>query len=201
MIEDVYKKRKKVRNFLNAAPDHDLIIDLMKKTHVLVPSKQNLMPYKIHVLGPDCVNLKDELYNLTTIAPDGFTPSRANYQVYAPYVFIFTTRLAEPNASVKISIDAGLQYKACFPETYLNSGALQTACLEIGMWSKIFTGLCLENNIDVSYLKCFPSQPDNWSFINEIVLFAMSAGYRVKTNHHYGETKPDWNDVVCFEHE
>ena len=41
MIEDVYKKRKKVRYFTDKAPDHDLIIDLMKKTHVLVASKPN----------------------------------------------------------------------------------------------------------------------------------------------------------------
>lgn len=201
MIEDVYKKRKKVRKFFNHAPDHDLIVNLIKKTHSLVPSKQNLMPYKIHVLGPDCVKLKDELYNLTTIAADGFAPSRANYQVYAPYVFIFTTRLAEPNVAVKFSIDAGQRYKACFPETYRRSGPIQTACIEIGMWSKIFTGLCLENNIDVAYLKCFNNDHNKWSFIDEEPLFALVAGYRVKTNHHYGETKPDWNDVVCFEHE
>ena len=76
MIEDVYKKRVKIRDFSDRAPDHDLIVDLIKKTHVLVPSKQNLMPYKIHVLGLDCVKLKEEMYNLTTSAsPDNFTKS------------------------------------------------------------------------------------------------------------------------------
>ncbi len=202
MIEDVYKKRKKIRDFTDRAPDHDLIVDLMKKTHALVPSKQNLMPYKIHVLGPDCVKLKEELYNLTTSAvSDDFTQTHKNYQVYAPYVFVFTPRLAEPNEAVKISLAKGHCFHACFPETYLNTGAIETACLEVGMWSKIFTGLCLENDIDVAYLKCFNSDQNNWSFIDEQPLFVIAAGYRVKTNHHYGETKPDWNDVVCFEHE
>ena len=68
MIEEIYKKRRKVKRFLHEAPDHNLIVDLMQKTHSLVPSKQNLMPYKIHVLGPKCLKLKDELYHLTTTA-------------------------------------------------------------------------------------------------------------------------------------
>lgn len=202
MIEDVYKKRIKVRNFLDKCPDHNLIVDIMKKTHNLVASKQNLMPYKIHVLGPECVKLKQELYNLTiAAAPDNFTPSKANYQVYAPYVFIFTTRLAEPNASVKISLSKGHALQACFPETYLSRRAVQTACLEIGMWSWHFTGLCLENDIDVAYLKCFNSDHNNWSFIDEEPLFGIAAGYKLKDAYNRLETKPNWNDVVCFEHE
>ena len=201
MIEDVYKKRKKVRIFLDKCPDHNLIVDMIKKTHNLVASKQNLMPYKIHVLGPECVTLKKELYTLTiTAAEENYTQATANYQVYAPYVFIFTSRLAEPNKYVEDAMSRGNYFSPCFPETYQNSGALQTACIEIGMWSKIFTGLCLENDIDVAYLKCFNSKPDKWSFINEIPLFAMCIGYRQTFERSVDESKPDINDVVYFEH-
>jgi len=203
MIEEIYKKRRKVKRFLNEAPDHNLIVDLMQKTHSLVPSKQNLMPYKIHVLGPKCLKLKDELYHLTTTASsDEYTQTKSNYQVYAPYVLIFTTRLAEPNEYVKRKIQEGHSYKSCFPETYLNTSVVNTACIEVGMWSKIFTGLCLENDIDVAYLKCFNSNSEKWSFIDERPLFVIGVGYKV--NHApftKGETKPDWNEVVCFEHE
>lgn len=166
-------------------------------------SKQNLMPYKIHVLGPECVELKKELYALTTSATvkQGHTQTTDNYQVYAPYVFVFTNRLVDPNEKVEKSISQGYPFYNCFPETYQNKNCLQEASLEIGMWSKIFTGLCLENNIDVSYLKCFNDDPNNWSFINEKPLFVMCAGYRKFTNseRHILETKPDWNEVVYFE--
>lgn len=202
MIEDVYKKRKKVRYFLDKCPDHNLIVDIMKKTHNLVASKQNLMPYKIHVLGPECVTLKKELYTLTTTAAEeNYTQATGNYQVYAPYVFIFTSRLAEPNEYVENAIGRGNVFHACFPETYRHSGPIRTACIEIGMWSKIFTGLCLENDIDVAYLKCFNNNPDNWSFIDEDPLFVICAGYRQYFERHVDESKPNWNDVVCFERE
>ena len=176
---------------------------MIEKTHNLVASKQNLMPYKIHVLGPECVELKKELYVLTTSASSKeHTQTTTNYQVYAPYVFVFTNRLVDnPNEKVENAISKGYPFHNCFPETYQNENSLQTACVEIGMWSKIFTGLCLENNIDVSYLKCFNDNPNDWSFINEVPLFVMCAGYRQfsDSERHILETKPDLNDVVYFE--
>ena len=206
MIEEVYKKRVKVRRFTDKVPDHNLIIDMMKKTHDLVASKQNLMPYKIHVLDPKCKIQKEELFKLTTQSVSNATK---NIQVYAPYVLVFTSRLAEPNEFVEKKISEGHFYQACFPETYHNKVAINIACIEIGMWTKIFTGLCLEHDIDVSYLKCFDTNPDNWSFINELPLFVASVGYcnwwsesaRLDRYGHHtvGETKPNFNEVVCFE--
>ena len=161
------------------------------------------MPYKIHVLGPECLKLKDELYHLTTTASaDGYTQAKTNYQVYAPYVFVFTTRLSEPNDFVQRKIERGHNFASCFPETYQKSGPVDLSCIEIGMWSKIFTGLCLENDIDVSYIKCFNSKSEIWSFINEKPLFIMGVGYKEEYFEFMkDETKPDWNDVVYFEHE
>ena len=197
MIEEIYKKRRKVRWFRDEAPDHDLIVDLMQKTHSLVPSKQNLMPYKIHVLGPKCRKLKKELYHLTT-----HTESYFNYHVYAPYNLIFTTRLAEPSEYVQSLIQRGCTMGACFPEKYRSNIAVNNACIEIGMWSKIFTGLCLENGIEVAYLKCFDSNSEKWSFIDEQPLLGMSVGYKMNyMPFQHGETKPDFNEVVYFENE
>ena len=37
MIEEVYKQRRKPKSFLDKAPEHKLMVDLMQKTHSLVP--------------------------------------------------------------------------------------------------------------------------------------------------------------------
>ena len=212
MIEDIYAKRQKVINYKKDGPSSELMHELIHKTYELVASKQNLMPYKIHVLGPDCKKYKEELYKLTTKAVDEkYFRTTANVQVFAPWVLIFTARLAEPNEFVyKCIHEEGHSYQPCFPETYLNSGPIRTTCIEIGMFAKIFTGLCLEQDIDISYTKCFRSWPNNkvkdpeWAglpFVNDPPLFVMVAGYRQEHVHIPGETKPDFDEVVCFEHE
>tara|TARA_Y100000289_G_scaffold44485_1_gene44383 strand:+ start:2078 stop:2707 length:630 start_codon:yes stop_codon:yes gene_type:complete len=209
MIEDVFKKRRRCTVFTDKAPPYDLMMSIINKTYDLVPSKQNLMPYKIHVLGPDCLKYKDELYKLTQCASDGeYTPTAANTQCFAPYVFIFTLRLAEANGFVERKVGEGHFYQSIWPETYKNSGNIKTACIEIGLWSMLFTGLCLENDIDVMYTLCFPSwtndEKSNWPelpFVKEQPLLVMSAGYAHTHSKLLGETKPDIDDMVCFEHE
>ena len=205
MLEDIYAKRGRSNRYKDESPAPELIHELIYKTYKLVASKQNLMPYRIHVLGPDCKKYKEELYKLTTTAvPEPFFRTTKNTQVFAPWVLIFTARLADPNESVQKLIEKNHQYKCCFPETYLESGPLRTACIEIGMWSKLFTGLCLEQDMDVSYLKCFKSWSSDWSqlpFVVDPPLFVMAVGYHKNQKHITGETKPDYSEVVCFEHE
>ena len=211
MIEDIYAKRVRGNRYKKESPAPKLMRELIYKTHKLVASKQNLMPYRIHVLGPDCKKYKEELYKLTVKAvPKNFFRTVANTQIFAPWVLIFTIRLATPNYFVKKSIEEGHSYQSCFPESYLKSGPVELACIEIGMWSKLFTGLCLEQDIDVSYTKCFRTWPNKkekdceWSqlpFVVDPPLFIMTAGYHEHPSHVIGETKPDFSDVVCFEHE
>ena len=97
MVEDVYKKRRQIRYFSDKVPPKELVDDLLHKTYELVPSKQNLMPYKIHVIGPDQKVEKEKLYYLSTKAGSN---TMTNYQVDAPYNLIFTMRLAFPNGHV-----------------------------------------------------------------------------------------------------
>ena len=53
-IEEIYKTRWQVRQYDEAnIPDKDLIKSLVNKTFELSPSKQNLLPFRVHVLGPE----------------------------------------------------------------------------------------------------------------------------------------------------
>ena len=76
--------------------------------------------------------------------------------------------------------------------------------IEIGMFSKILTTLCLENNIDVSYLLCFPTkeQDKRWyefDFLDDEILFSMQLGYKSNKftrNKNKEETKPEKNEII-----
>ena len=77
MLEDIYAKRGRSNRFKDESPAPELIHELIYKTYKLVASKQNLMPYRIHVLGPDCKKYKEELYKLTvTAVPETFLEPR-----------------------------------------------------------------------------------------------------------------------------
>ena len=67
-IERLLDSRRQVRVFDDInIPGKLLIRNLLNTTHRLVPSKQNLLPYKVHVLGPECKKEKLILYDLSKL--------------------------------------------------------------------------------------------------------------------------------------
>ena len=65
MIEDILSKRQQTKGYHPLRiPDKKLAENLISKTFKLTASKQNLMPYKVHVLGPDKKELKKEFFKI-----------------------------------------------------------------------------------------------------------------------------------------
>lgn len=208
MIENVFKKRKQIKIFSkDRIPSEDLIRGILQKTYDIVPSKQNLMPYKILVIGPEDKNAKQAIFDLTCFTSSTHTGTQTNWTAYAPYNLIFTQRLAEPNPFVAGKLEKGHSFQCCDPKHYESLGTKITSTIEVGMFSTILTGLCIENGLDVGYLKCFPhwERKIKWAdlpIVDEFPIFMMGIGYRdcePRTN--AGETKPDFDEVVCFVHE
>ena len=114
-IEDIYDSRRQVKVFDEfRIPKKSLIKGLLDKTHTLVPSKQNLMPYRVHALGPSCYKQKQILFDLSK---ENDPDDHHNTQILAPYVLIYTLRLAKPNPAVLVRIDMdGHDYSMCDPE-------------------------------------------------------------------------------------
>lgn len=222
-IEEIFSKRKQIRLFDNKNfPDKSVIESLLNKTHSMVASKQNLMPYKIHVLGPECIKQKRELYELSSKrqTPKGklVGGDLHNLNMFAPYVLVFTHRLAQPNPATQRRIDRGEYYSVCDPKRYKTENT-DLSCMEIGMFSTILAGLALEKEIQVSYSKCFPHWP-KWqymwkdlAFVDETPYLTMQLGYKktkgdfdkdigefAKENTYDGasfeEFKPPANDVI-----
>ena len=179
-------------------PEEEMIKSLITETYNLVPSKQKLVPYKIHVFGPNHSKEKEALY-LATKDRNVRVNTNFNYQMFASYVLLFTSRLCDnPNEAVKNSIKKGHRYLNCDLNKYKN--AITIPCIEIGMFCDNLAHMCLNNNLDIAYTACFPMTIDHLiPEIKEDIILAMSIGYADdaypyrKNKYQY---KPDIKEII-----
>jgi|TARA_B100001778_G_scaffold234880_1_gene195759 hypothetical protein len=205
-IEETFKKRFQARRFLkDKIPDKELIKSLLEKTFELVPSKQSLVPYNVWVLGPEHLETKQKLHNLASWHWQKNKEGRVHngtIQLLAPYLIIFTDRqVNDPSPAIVRNIQRGHPY----PILELGNEQVNKA-LEVGMFSKILTGLCLEKDLAVSYTLCFPTNkekqkstvPELIDIIESHVLLLMSIGYPAGENfiREFNEYKPPIENVI-----
>ena len=200
--EQLFKSRTQCKKFSRKKiPDRSLVEKLLNKTFELVPSKQNLVPYKVKVLGPEHSKLKRKFEDIIVQNTAGGGGDK-NYNVSsAPYDLLFTTRLVKPNEHIQERIRKGHPYKTCDAEIY--KWQKIDYSIEIGMFASVLTGLCMENKIDVSYLLCFPNEQqhyENFPLDGENLIFSMQLGYKdVGVGHEYikdESEKPLSTDVI-----
>lgn len=188
MIE-LLKRRYQVKKYTDDIPDYELIKDLIEQTYDVVASHRNLVPYKIHVLGPDCEDEKQNILEETTHRIGG----GGNINILAPYNLIFTNRLVtNPNGYVKYLISKGHPYIATDVDRYKDN---KDVLIEIGMFSAILTSLCIEHNLGVSYQRCLLS---DWTYEGEPVIFSMQTGYPAHERIELRDFKPEISDVLNF---
>lgn len=243
MIEDLFKKRRQIRAAWDRdrIPSKELIHDLITRAFNIAPSKQNLFPFKIHVIEPD--NDEDH-FNISKICALFKTGSVNNWemddeQAYEtlkatnrkpPWVLVFELRKSEPNEFVKQHsarhndnyrfLQVMDTYYRRFPNTML-------AAIEVGMFVKCLGGLCLENNLAMSYIKSYPEwilgKDDEWikdmnpvgnnwdtlPQITEVPILIVQIGYKaeiddslasnsVNPEQPYWENKPDIESLVEY---
>ena len=201
-IEKLFYDRSFIKHYTDTAPPEELVHELINTTYDLVPSKQNLVPYSLNIFGPNCVKEKSEILQHTK---RDYHETNPNVQLLAPYVIIFTSRLAKPNKWVESLIKKGHKYNSCNKDKFLKDRTLRDVLLEIGMFSTILTGLCLEHKIDTAYTLCqYPASTKQDLFKGE-PLFIMSLGYkkyyytRDRQKQFYekrGEIKPKIEDII-----
>ena len=180
MIEKILSTRHQVRYFDNEQyPAPDVIDTILQEAYRLVPSKQNLMPYKIHVLGPEMLDHKKELFELASKLelPNDWNKrfqisNTGNTALFAPYVLLFEKRCPEPNEFVKHLISNGHTFPTIDPLTH-NTAGLVEASVEVGMFASVLTSLCLEQGISVSYTGCIPPflPAKKFKFLNNNFVF------------------------------
>ena len=189
MMEKLFETRYQVYTYSDKVPDKNLVKEIISKTYKITASKQNIVPYKIHVLGPNCKEEKEKIFNHVQKVMGG----GHNHNIKAPYNLIFTTRLVtKPGVHVQRLIDSGHDQPCANPKKYKKDK--HNISLEIGMFAKILTGFCLENNLGVSYQLCFR----DWQYENEEVLFSMQLGYPSSPRIEKGDYKPHIDEVIKF---
>ena len=63
MIYETVRKARHVLEFDTDKPvDKEVMKDLLEKTYEITPSKNNMVAWQVHVLGPEHQNYKDILY-------------------------------------------------------------------------------------------------------------------------------------------
>ena len=203
-IEKLFYNRSFIKYYKDIAPPEELVHELINKTYNLVPSKQNLVPYSLNIFGPNCVKEKSEILKHTK---RDYHETNPNIQLLAPYVIIFTSRLAKPNKWVESLIKKGHKYNICDKDKFLRDRTLRNVLLEIGMFSTILTGLCLEHKIDTAYTLCQYSTSTKQDLFKGDSLFIMSLGYKLfdfpREIHKQpyidrGEVKPKIEDIIIW---
>ena len=98
-IENLLKKRKQNKNYdQQNYPSLEDVKKLIDKTFNLTASKQNLYPYKVHILGPNHQNIKRDFFDIVCLQSGGAGNTNI---LSAPYCLIFTTRLVKnPDAKI-----------------------------------------------------------------------------------------------------
>lgn len=79
----------------------------------------------------------------------------------APWVLVFEQRLCKPNNFIKEyaklhNITNEARFTQVDPKRYRGASNTKLASVEIGMFIKCLAGICLENDLAISYIKSFP---------------------------------------------
>jgi len=237
-------------------PSKELIYELLKKTMDITPSKQNLFPYKIHAFGPTNKEEKQIIGSICSLwktgsvnhwddtSKDGEFKSATgtlNVKDYvydnegndlriAPWVLIFEQRLAEENNFVKEHHQLhqdGHRFTQTDPTRFRGLCNTKLTCIEIGMFLQTLAGLCLENDLGISYIRTFPewqwkgdhynkesnkSGGSDWSKLPQITeapLMICQLGYIAEVDDYFAsnsvnpsdihwENKPSIDNIVKF---
>ena len=180
------------------------IINLgLEQAWLNAPSKNNFMPYRVHLLkGNKEINKKiyytclqqqsranghEVAYeNLKNYEKSVYPPNFKNI-LSAPYFLFFTHRVAKENLNETQEnlLSQGYNYEQTATEGPLKQSAIELAHLEIGIFSTIFASICLKYGIDVSHTRCIPPSLDYWhkeyfSFLDSVPMLLMTAGKGIK---------------------
>lgn len=173
-IEKLFSKRRQIRAAWDDEkfPTKELIHNLLTRALNIAPSKQNLFPFKIHAFGPDnveersivsqicCLYTSGSVNNWEDSDKDANLKGQANKD--APWVLVFELRQCKPNVFVKeygaMHDDGKAQnrFTQIDGDRFREAANRTLAAIEVGMYCKLLAGLCLENDLAISYIKSFP---------------------------------------------
>lgn len=173
-IEELFSKRRQIRAAWDneKVPSKEIIYNLLTRTLKISASKQNLFPFKIHAFGPDDKRERDIISQICALFPTGsvnnwsetneIAREKQETNKDAPWVLVFELRQCKPNGFVKEHSELHNDWKRFtqIDKRFREITNRTLAAIEVGMYCKLLAGLCLENDLAISYIKSFPE----WSW-------------------------------------
>lgn len=197
---NLLEKRRAVRRYKTSdIPSRNLVEHLIWLTWKTTPSKNQMMPYAVKVLGPEKTEEKFKIWTKMAQHADWVESKfmnmkqsetkEAEYEYSPeykhvrdnPYLLLFTQRLAECNEYYKEEVKYGH-----FPEPTVEShlpNILHEVAIEVGYFAANLAMYCMEHDVDVSYGLCFPGVMTQWEdtpFITRRPILFMTLGYGEK---------------------
>ena len=195
---NLLEKRRAVRRYKTSdIPPRNLVEHLLWLAWKTTPSKNQMMPYAVKVLGPEKVEEKFKIWTKMTQQADFVetnnmkmkqieTRKDESYEYSPdykhvrdnPYLLLFTQRLAECNEYYKEEVKYG-HFAEQTLESHLGN-ILDQASVEVGYFAANLAMYCMEHDLDVSYGFCFPRYLTQWEdtpFITRRPILFMTLGY------------------------
>ena len=179
----------------------------------VTPSKQNFMPYKIHIIGPNAQEYKDKLYAMC-LRNEGTVDNLSDEQLIerykhrppsyhsitnCSYALIITQRLI---TKVNVRQQKRL-YKGHVAEQMdvKQQNALNSlASFEAGLFCNALQYYLLQKDIDSCYTGCFKTNLDIWKtlpFVTETPIMIMTIGKgKIFVPRDPENNRPDLSDIT-----
>jgi hypothetical protein len=178
-IFETMEKRHHVVKYKPESVDNKLMKLLLYQAWKISPSKNNFMPYNVNVIGPDKQEEKTKVWDMV-VGNHKFYEAIGNKTLnkhlahkyefkinpfyehvkYNSHLIVFTSRVCpEPNEYYKRMVEKRGHYaEQCDKDMVLDLG--EATSVEVGLFASHLSGLCIENNIDVSFCACIRKDID-----------------------------------------
>ena len=170
-------KRKHVFRYTDQIPDRKIIEDCLYKAWKTSPSKNNAIPYKVYVWGPEHKEEKIKIHKLVQkrhhevelkavedgkqkITQGGIENPYYRHVKDNPYLFTIHRRLSTPNKFYQEQIKKGHWFDQGDP-TRIDRN-IDIAAVEVGLFAQNLTYYLLEKGLDMSYNSTFARDANRW---------------------------------------
>ena len=190
-FDTLEQKRRHVKKYRkDMIPSKASIERALWKAWKTTPGKNNAIPYKVHVWGPDMEVHKEAIHNLVvkshkaveaeavkdsrlpnTISQEQFDKENPHlpknfpnpfyeHIAFNPYLFTIHSRVSTPNKWYQEKIKEGHQYDQGYE--HLFEHIIDSVSVEVGMFASNLGYYLLEEGLDISYNSCFRRRPEQW---------------------------------------
>jgi hypothetical protein len=221
-IKNVLEKRKHVYAYKDDdIPSYETIKGIFLRSWQITPSKQNIMPYKVNILGPNARETKEKIYDLVVgnhyrMDDEGLKEGTITkvtrkenphyrHVLHNPYLVVFSQRVCTEK-------DINLFYKRVIKDEghFMEQASKKwvehikaSTSIEVGLFAQNVAALCLEQDLDYSFTACFPGPAKDWheiKFVEHDVLLLMSIGKgKIYRRNFIAEITSDHDYKTAFE--